>query len=154
MTAIRLSFDSFARAQAVESVELELVKQGITVERTGSYGLAWAEPVLELATPESQIALGGITTDVLPDLIPLLKAPNQLKSGALNLEIEALGKIEEHSYLQPQQRLVFDRVGRCTPLTLPDPTFLAKIIARDPNDLIEDIRKSGLRGRGGAGLWV
>ena len=38
MTAIRLSFDSFARAQAVESVELELVKQGITVERTGSTG--------------------------------------------------------------------------------------------------------------------
>lgn len=152
MTQIRLSFDSFARAQDVESVEMQLINEGLEVQRTGSYGLAWAEPVLEVRTENGDIAFGNMTTDTLPTLIRTIKESADLADPLHAQDINELGKILDHSYLSRQNRLVFDRIGGSLPLTLPDPALLSKVLARDPMMLIADIEKSGLRGRGGAGF--
>src|SRR5271165_4984104 len=73
---------------------------GIEIIRTGSRGLYWLEPMIEVATPSGRVAYGPVTT---ADVEGLLDA-NVFTGGAYPLR---LGLTEDIPWLKRQTRLTF-----------------------------------------------
>jgi formate dehydrogenase iron-sulfur subunit len=149
--------DAFALAVGAERVVAALRREAaargleITITRTGSRGMAWLEPLLEVATPQGRIAYGPVT---VADVSPLLAA-GMLTGGDHPL---CIGRPETHPFLAAQTRLTFARCGIVDPLSLEDfhahggGTGLRRAIALGPAGTLQEVIQSGLRGRGGAGF--
>ncbi|MDB5424714.1 MAG: formate dehydrogenase, partial [Phenylobacterium sp.] len=148
--ALALGADAVARALAVEAAARGL---SIEIVRTGSRGLAWLEPLVEVATPAGRLAYGPVEPR---DVAALLDA-GFLDGGDHPL---ALGSIETHPWLAGQTRITFARCGIVDPLSLDDYRAhgglagLARARELGPEAVIEAVTASGLRGRGGAGFPV
>jgi formate dehydrogenase iron-sulfur subunit len=152
-----VSRDAGALALGAEEVERAIVaaerRRGLDIEivRTGSRGLFWLEPMIEVATAEGRIAYGSVAAE---DVEPLFDAglldgmPHSLR----------LGRPEDIPFLKRQTRLTFARCGVVDRLSPEDYRAyrgfagLERAIALGPQATIEEIVKSGLRGRGGAGF--
>ncbi|MDB5647754.1 MAG: fdh2B, partial [Methylobacterium sp.] len=123
----------------------------ITIVRTGSRGLLWLEPMVEVATPEGRIAYGPVTP---ADVDGLLNAG--LATGGVHPL--RLGRPEEIPYLARQHRLTFQRCGVVDPVSLDDYRAhggcrgLEAALKLDAAGIVAQVRDSGLRGRGGAGF--
>ncbi|MDF2998028.1 MAG: hypothetical protein K0R27_3665 [Xanthobacteraceae bacterium] len=137
-------------AVAIEAAALAR-RLPIEIVRNGSRGMLWLEPMIEVVTSEGRIAYGPVSED---DVEGLFEA-GFLEGGAHALRI---GKPEEHPFLARQTRLTFARCGIIDPASLEDYRAhggykgLERAIALGSADIIEEVRKSGLRGRGGAGF--
>ncbi len=135
---------AIAAAAQARAVDTELV-------RTGSRGLFWLEPMVEVDTDKGRFAYGPIAPG---DAASLFDA-DFLAGGA---HPKALGLVDEIPYLKNQQRLIFARCGVVDPLSLDDYrrhgglAGLAQAIALGPHGIVEEVLASGLRGRGGAGF--
>jgi len=146
--AAALAMDADAVAQAIEH---EARRRGVAVRlvRNGSRGLLWLEPLAEVATPAGRIAYGPVQPE---DVAGLFEA------GWLRGASHALchGPTEEIPYLKKQQRLTFARVGVTDPLSTDDYTAhgglqgLRRALAMTPQQIVDEVAASGLRGRGGA----
>ncbi len=127
-------------------------RQNVAVEivRTGSRGLYWLEPMVEVGTPAGRIAYGPVTAG---DAEGLLRAI--LGDGAHPLR---LGVTEDIPWLKRQTRLTFARCGVIDPRSLDDYRThdgckgLERALTLGPQATIEEVVQSGLRGRGGAGF--
>ncbi|WP_100962725.1 NADH-quinone oxidoreductase subunit NuoF [Bosea sp. FBZP-16] len=136
-----------------QAIAMEAEARGIAIEliRNGSRGMLWLEPMVEVETSEGRIAYGPVAAR---DVIGLFEAGFQTGSAhALRL-----GPAEELDWLKRQQRLTFARVGVTDPLSLADYRAqnglkgLEKALSLTGAAIIEEVRESGLRGRGGAGF--
>jgi formate dehydrogenase iron-sulfur subunit len=157
MSRIFLSADSFALAKGAEKLRdalaLALKKRGASVDivRTGSRGMAWLEPFVEVETPTGRVGYGPIGAK---DVDALLDA-GLLSGGAHKLRV---GVVDELDWMKRQTRLVFARCGLIDPLNMDDFRAhggfagLARAKEIGAAATIELITKSGLRGRGGAGF--
>ena len=123
----------------------------VEIIRTGSRGLLWLEPMVEVATPQGRIAYGPVKAKDIEGLL----AAGLLEGGDHALRI---GKPEEHPYLARQSRLTFERCGIVDPLSIEDYEAtggyqgLRKALAMSDEAITEEVTTSGLRGRGGAGF--
>jgi formate dehydrogenase iron-sulfur subunit len=146
--AIAVGADRVAAAIAAAArrvdVEIELI-------RTGSRGLYWLEPMVEVATPGGRIAYGPVVPGDVDDLVD----SGLFQGGSHRLR---LGRPEEIPFLRKQTRLTFARCGIIDPLSLADYEAhggykgLAKALTLTPEAIVETVTQSGLRGRGGAGF--
>jgi formate dehydrogenase iron-sulfur subunit len=144
--------DAAALALGADAVAALLHQLGeVEIVRTGSRGLFWLEPMVEVATPEGRIAYGPVTVG---DVAGLLDA-GMLAGGSHLLR---LGRPEVLPFLAKQTRLTFARCGVVDPFSLVDYRAhgglkgLARAIEMGPAATIETVTRSGLRGRGGAGF--
>ncbi len=144
--------DAAALALGADAVASLLSQAGeVELVRTGSRGLFWLEPMVEVVTSAGRIAYGPVT---VADISSLLGA-GMLVGGAHPLR---LGRPEELPYLAKQTRLTFARCGIVDPLSLDDYRAhgglkgIARAIEIGPAATIEQVTQSGLRGRGGAGF--
>ena len=145
-TSVALGADEIAHA-----LRLTAAKHGldIAIIRNGSRGLTWLEPLIEVATPAGRLGFGPVAA---ADVDGLLAGPAPF---AVDHPL-CLGLVEEIPYLAKQRRLTFARVGVTDPLSLGDYRDhggfdgLVAALARPPDDIVAEIVKSGLRGRGGA----
>jgi formate dehydrogenase iron-sulfur subunit len=149
--------DAAARAVGADRVAAALAaeakKKNLAVEivRTGSRGLFWLEPMVELATAEGRIAFGPVAVQDVPSLL----GGEQPFSAAHPL---CLGRAEDIPYLKRQTRITFARCGIVDPLSLADYRAhggyrgLERAKTLGPAATVDEIVKSGLRGRGGAGF--
>ncbi|SFC72765.1 formate dehydrogenase iron-sulfur subunit [Bosea sp. CRIB-10] len=148
--AAALSVGAEAVAQAIAR---EAQARGLAVEivRNGSRGMLWLEPMVEVETPEGRIAYGPVAGR---DVAALFEAGFQ-SGGAHKLR---LGPVDQLDWLKRQQRLTFERVGVTDPLSLADYRAhdglkgLEKALSLTGAEIVEEVRESGLRGRGGAGF--
>jgi formate dehydrogenase iron-sulfur subunit len=148
--AAALSVGAEAVAQAVAS---EAQARGVAIElvRNGSRGMLWLEPMVEVETGGGRIAYGPVAAK---DVAGLFEAGFQ--HGAAHAL--RLGKPEELDWLKRQQRLTFARVGVTDPLSLADYRAhgglkgLEKALSLTGAQIVEEVKASGLRGRGGAGF--
>jgi formate dehydrogenase iron-sulfur subunit len=141
-----------AAALAVGADEVAALLDGhADVVRTGSRGLFWLEPMIEVETPEGRVAYGPVEAADIPGLL----ADGLLSGSARRLR---LGIPEEIPFLARQTRLTFSRCGIVDPLSLDDYRThggmlgLEKARELGPAATIEAVLASGLRGRGGAGF--
>ena len=141
-------------ADAVAGAILDEVRRrGVdtTIVRTGSRGLFWLEPLIEVETAAGRIGYGPVA----PDEVARLFEAGFLTGG---LHPKALGRVEDIPYLARQQRLIFARCGLTDPLSIDDYRRHGGLRGLDcalrlgPKATIEEILASGLRGRGGAGF--
>ena len=147
--------DSAALAAGADRVAQRIAKEatarGIMLElvRNGSRGMFWLEPLVEVNTPTGRIAYGPVTPD---DVAGLFDA-GFLTGGKHPL---ALGPTEDIPYLKKQERLTFARMGVTDPVSLTDYQAyegfagLRRALALAPEDIVQQVLDSGLRGRGGA----
>ncbi|MGE0719245.1 MAG: formate dehydrogenase beta subunit [Alphaproteobacteria bacterium] len=146
--ALAVGADRVAAALAAEAARRGIAAR---IVRTGSRGLYWLEPMVEVATAVGRIAYGPVTEGDAAALFDALVAgggPHPLR----------LGRPEDIPFLARQTRLVFARCGVVDPLSLDDyratggVAGLERAIALGPTATVDTVVESGLRGRGGAGF--
>lgn len=154
---IYVPIDAAALSVGADSVAAhiasEAAKRGVSVEiiRNGSRGMLWLEPLVEVETPSGRIAYGPVT---VADVASLFDA-NFLTGGSHKL---GHGLTDEMDWMKRQNRFTFARVGVIDPLSLDAYRAhggfkgLEKAIAIGGAATVEEVRVSGLRGRGGAGF--
>jgi formate dehydrogenase iron-sulfur subunit len=149
-TRIYVPADSTARSLGADEVATAIAASGQDVEliRTGSRGLYWLEPLVEIETDAGRIGFGPLTAQ---DAAALFKQGTPDAGHA-----DCLGLVEELAWLQPQLRLTTARVGITDPLSLSDYQALGgfeglqKARELTAQQVVDIVTKSGLRGRGGA----
>ena len=157
--AIRIfvPMDAAALSVGAEAVALAVAREaqsrGVAIDlvRNGSRGMLWLEPLVEVETAAGRVAYGPVAAR---DVAALFEAGFQ-NGGAHPLR---LGLTEDLDWLKRQQRLTFERVGVTDPLSLDDYRAhdglkgLQKALSLTGAEIVEAVRASGLRGRGGAGF--
>src|SRR5262249_35321493 len=83
------------------------------VARTGSRGLFWLEPLVEVETAAGRVGYGPVA----PDDVGRLFEAGFLNGGP---HPKALGRVDDIPYLARQQRLIFARCGLTDPLSIDD----------------------------------
>ncbi len=147
--------DSTALSVGADDVAQKLAKQdvaehSIDVIRNGSRGLFWLEPLVEVETERGRVAYGPVTVEDIDDLIQ-----SGMLSGKQGHPL-ALGLTEEIPFLKNQQRLTFKRAGITRPTSIEDYQAhqgfigLTRALSMSPQECVDEIKDSGLRGRGGA----
>ena len=135
--------ERIAQEAAIRGVAFNLV-------RNGSRGLFWLEPMVEVSTPAGRVAYGPVTVDDVADLFDA-----GLAQGAQQHPL-SLGLTDEIPYLKKQERLTFARMGITDPVSLTDYEAhegyagLRRALALKPEEVVQQVLDSGLRGRGGA----
>ncbi len=150
MTRVFVPRDAAALALGADAVAKALDGHA-TVVRTGSRGMFWLEPMIEVETEAGRIAYGPVSAADVPGL---------LAAGLLTGAAHALrqGLTQEIPFLARQTRVTFTRCGAVDPLSIEDYEAhgglggLRKALEIGPAATIETVLKSGLRGRGGAGF--
>jgi formate dehydrogenase iron-sulfur subunit len=144
--ALALGADALCRAIRREANARRL---DIQVVRNGSRGAYWLEPLVEVDGPHGRLGYGPVCAADVPGLFEA----GWLSGGAHRL---ALGAIESLPWFSGQQRLTFRRVGITDPCSIADYRAhggyagLQRALSMDSADIVEQITRSGLRGRGGA----
>ncbi|MEQ1692469.1 MAG: NADH-ubiquinone oxidoreductase-F iron-sulfur binding region domain-containing protein [Gemmatimonas sp.] len=152
--ASALSVGADRTAQAIAAL-VKAHALDVTIVRTGTRGMLWLEPLVEVETVDGRVAFGPVTAD---DVGSLHAAGFLVDAATARAHPLALGPTEELPWLKRQQRLTFARVGVVDPLSLDDYRAhgglkgLARARALSTDDLLQEIVTSGLRGRGGAGF--
>lgn len=123
---------------------------------TGCNGLCHREPIVEVVTPEGKWTYAGIKAQKVPEIVnrhlmygePI--AEWTFEHGDFRKEIEA--------YTSKQVYIELRNCGKINPEKIEDYIArdgykaLEKALAMSPTEVIDKIRWSGLRGRGGAGF--
>ena len=138
--------------EVAAALEEAAAKRGIAIDivRTGSRGLYWLEPMVEVATPHGRLAFGPICTADAPSVL------DAAISGGLHPK--SLGLAEQIPWLKRQTRLTFARCGVIDPHSVVDyraqggTRGLERALSLTSDAIIAEITASGLRGRGGAGF--
>jgi len=147
-SALSVGADEVADAIYTQAQQRQI---NISIIRTGSRGLFWLEPMIEIETQAGRMAYGPVS----PEDVPGLFEAGFLQGAAHRLH---LGVTEEIPWLKRQNRLTFARTGLIDPLSLADYRAqhgfagLAQAYRIGPEACVEAILTSGLRGRGGAGF--
>jgi formate dehydrogenase iron-sulfur subunit len=129
----------------------ELRQRGIEarIVRTGSRGMYWLEPLVEVQTSGGRVGYGPVR----PVDVARLIDQGMLEGAVDDLR---LGDMENHPWLRSQQRLTGGRLGVVDPgdiedyLSLGGYAGLDAALALTPREIVGQITDSGLRGRGGA----
>src|SRR5262249_40842596 len=154
---VYISRDSGALSLGAETVATAITAeagkrgQNVRVVRTGSRGMYWLEPLVEVETSEGRGAYGPGS----PSNVPGPFEACFFEGGNHPL---GHGLTESIPYLKNQERLTFFRVGLIDPLSLEE--YLASdgyeglknALTLSGEQIVKDLIESGLRGRGGAGF--
>ena len=151
MTRVFVPSDSAALALGADGVVRVLravaETRGLALEvvRTGSRGLHWLDPLVEIETPRGRIGYGPLRAPDVPSLVD---------AGILDVNPHPLcvGNVDEHPWLKRQTRITFARCGVVDPLAPYGWTGLHRARQIGPAATIDAVTRSGLRGRGGAGF--
>jgi formate dehydrogenase iron-sulfur subunit len=153
MLKLFLPLDSAAAAVGANAVAAEILRVTAKSDtptaliRTGSRGMFWLEPMLEIEGENGRRAFGPMVPDMVASLV---------KGGFSDDHPAALGLVDEIDFLTAQTRMIFKRCGITDPLSLDDywahGGMAGLDTARDmkPSVICAEIMTSGLRGRGGA----
>jgi formate dehydrogenase iron-sulfur subunit len=133
-----------------EAVVCEAAARGITVTlvRNGSRGMVWLEPLVEVETAAGRTGFGPVAPEDVPGLFDAGFGGHPL----------ALGPVEAIPFFARQTRLTFARCGVIDPLSLADYEAhgglagLRRALGMSAEEIVAEVKQSGLRGRGGAGF--
>ena len=136
--------DEFARLVRERNLDAQIV-------RTGSRGMLWLEPLVEVETAEGRIGYSNVAASSVAEL---------LDAGVLTGAAHSsnIGIVDKHEWLSKQQRVTFARVGIIDPVSLSDYEAhgglvgLRKALELSSEVIVDQVTESGLRGRGGAGF--
>jgi len=147
---IYVSMDSAAKAlgadDLADALMAEISTRGMDAQviRTGSRGMIWLEPLVEIDRGQGREAFGPV-------------APGDI-AALLDGDLPGHGPTEDIAFFAQQTRLTFARCGVIDPLDLDDYTAhggltgLRRALDMSGAQIVAEVTASGLRGRGGAGF--
>ena len=147
-------------ASVVAAFEEEFEKKGVAgkigsacdVSSTGCRGLCANDVLVDVCKPgEDPVTYDFVTADLVPQIVD----DHILGEGPIAKKVAGP---YYHKFLEKQQRIIFSRCGTIDAESLSD--FLAhrgfdgikKAVTMTQDEVIEEVKKSGLRGRGGGGF--
>jgi len=159
MSAVKIyvPLDSAAVAMGADEVAAAIAHEAtangeaVEVIRNGSRGMHWLEPLVEVEVGDQRIGYGPVSKADISELFAsgLLEGKEHSK---------CIGDVEKHPFMRDQQRLTFQRCGVTDPLSMDDYKrhggleAVLKAIEFSEAKIVEEVKISGLRGRGGAGF--
>lgn len=138
-------------ADAVATVLQQALPQA-TLVRTGSRGLYWLEPLLEVERDGRRLGFGPLMED------DAASVADALADGDAAAHPMCVGPVDELLRAQGQRRITFARCGVVVPGDWDDyrahggTAGLRRALAMAPQAVVDAVAQSGLRGRGGAGF--
>lgn len=154
-TRIYVPNDTSAWSMGADDVAIAIAEHAArtsanwTIVRNGSRGAYWLEPLVEIDTPEGRVGFGPIT----PSQVPELFANGALPDASHPLSV---GLVEQIPFLRDQHRITFARAGVIDPVSLAEYSGhgglagLRRALTLSPQEIVDEVEASGLRGRGGA----
>jgi formate dehydrogenase iron-sulfur subunit len=145
MSRVFISRDMASIALGADDVARAFAAAGCQVVRTGSRGLFNIEPLVEVETGAGRIGFGPV-------------GPQDVAAVLDGSHANRLGRIADLPFFAGQQRFTFARCGIIDPVDLNDYAAhggwlgLEKARALAPQQVVDAVKASGLRGRGGAGF--
>jgi formate dehydrogenase iron-sulfur subunit len=149
MTTAWVPCDAAAVSVGADEVATALEAAGATVRRSGSRGMLWLEPLVELEDGDGT-RHGYANVDV--------SEVQMLLHGGFDGTDRAVGPVDDHPWLTRQNRVSFARVGVIEPTDMAayrahgGLAGLERALTLDPAAVVGEVTTSGLRGRGGAGF--
>jgi len=154
--------------KVLQAIKEEVASRGLDVEIdfTSCIGMCYCEPVVEIALAGApSVIYGNIIPDKVAKLIEshIVNKTPVYEWAAIQIPGEAapyegISVMEKFPYYEKQVRSVTSRLGRTNPESIVD--YIAtggyegieKALQTDRQAIIDEIKKSGLRGRGGGGF--
>lgn len=166
--SVGLSEDSIAKGaeRTLERLR-ETVGAGeldATVRAVGSGGWSWADPFVTIVGPEHpKVLYGQVTEDVVPDLVHAVTRGQPLLSHAIgtfgDTSFGDIQPLANDPFFGRQKRILSKHWGHIDPESINDylavggyQAWIKAIFDMTPEDVIEEVKASGVRGRGGAGF--
>jgi NADH-quinone oxidoreductase subunit F len=154
--------------KVMDAIQAEVEKKGldVDVDFTSCIGMCFAEPVVEMALPgKASVVYGGVYPDNVAQLIeshivnqtPVTEQA-QIQIAGEAEAYEGIPLMEKSGYYEQQVRSVTSRLGRTNPERIEDYIAtcgyqgLEKALSMSRQEVIDEMKKSGIRGRGGAGF--
>ena len=156
-----------AGAEAVlTALRQELEKHNLAAEiiQVGCIGFCYIEPLVEITKPgKPSIFYGNLTPELMAEIVrDYLIGDNPRPDLALGCRgggsIDGISPLSTSPVLKPQVRLVMRNCGNIDPSVIDHYIAnggydgLRKALSMKQQEVIDEIKKSGLRGRGGAGF--
>jgi NADH-quinone oxidoreductase subunit F len=150
--------------------EDELSGRGVdaNIIEVGCMGPCYAEPlVCIIKSDNSGICYGNITPEKSKELVDKYITVDgedcdpiaEYALGTIGDDaVEGIPRLEDIPVFKPQERRLFEKLGYIDPTNINHYiayggySGLAKALEMEPTDIIEEVKKSGLRGRGGGGF--
>ncbi|MFH1788921.1 MAG: NADH-ubiquinone oxidoreductase-F iron-sulfur binding region domain-containing protein [Candidatus Altiarchaeota archaeon] len=134
---------------------LELLKKaglGIPVEPVGCSGMCFNEPVVTVRQGDVTSIYSHVTVDEAANLA------SSLKKGVVYKKLLAGHGFDDIDYYKKQVRLVMANCGIVNPLSVEQYAAsggfagLLRALSMEPLEVVEEVKRAKLRGRGGAGF--
>jgi NADH-quinone oxidoreductase subunit F len=139
-------------------------KQDVDVVKVGCIGPCYLEPLVDIQMPgQPRISYSNVTADNVTRLLQSFLEKGEVYKPRLvghfgTEKFDGVPRFFEHPMLAPQVRIVLRNCGMIDPENLDH--YLArdgykgleKALAMPWNDVLEVVKNSGIRGRGGAGF--
>jgi NADH-quinone oxidoreductase subunit F len=150
----------------LKALDKELVKANIQahIVQVGCIGLCYAEPLIEIAKPGMpSVFYGNLTPELIPEIVgDYLVGGNPRPDLALGTRgegtVEGIPRFFDLPVMKPQVRIILRNCGSIDPTNIRHYIAnggyegLNKALNMKPQEVIDEIKKSGVRGRGGAGF--
>lgn len=124
----------------------------LRIDPVGCAGMCYAEPIVTIKQDGIYSIYGHVTEDKVPILLDAIQKKTVCKELFLG------HSLEEIPYYKKQRRIMMDNCGKVDPLSLNQYVAcggyngLTKALRMSPQEVVEEVKLSGLRGRGGAGF--
>lgn len=135
---------------------LEQNEGAYILKRTGCIGMCFEEPIVSLSGSEiGEITLGKVNAE---NVINLIEEYRKDIIPSSNIVLSDKVEASCNDLFAYQQRIVLQNCGRIDPLSIEDYEAsggyqaLRKALTLSPQEIINEVKISGLRGRGGAGF--
>ena len=153
--------------ETLEAIRRTIDELDINVRllEVGDIGFSWADPVVHIAPPNMpRITYGNVTAEVAPQLLRDVLVDGNLRPDlALGVHGDTpipgadIPLLNEQSWMRDQLRLLMANFGHIEPGNLMHYVARGGLESLDkalremsPQDVVDTVRNSGLRGRGGA----
>ncbi len=145
-------------AKVYDALQEELKDTGVPLERTGCIGMCYIEPLVEVIEEGGRSYLYGKVDPAAARRI----VEEHLRQGRPVKDLLILGEgaeADDRSFLEKQHRILLKNCGHIDPEDID--SYMAAggyeglrkaLTTMTPQEVIAEIERSGLRGRGGAGF--
>jgi NADH-quinone oxidoreductase subunit F len=144
----------------INAFEAEFAKQGVEakvgkrcdIKKTGCRGLCANDVLVDIVLPgQAAVTYDFVTPELVPQIVEEHILANQV------VEKKKAGPYYT-KFLDKQQRIIFSRCGTIDAESIDDFiahngfTGIKRAVTMKPEEVIEEVKRSGLRGRGGGGF--
>ncbi|MGA7276417.1 MAG: NADH-quinone oxidoreductase subunit F, partial [Desulfocapsaceae bacterium] len=150
----------------VEAFEKECTEKGVAgnIVEVGCIGPCYAEPLVNITKPGmATVAYKNVTEKMVTEIVDsYLKGDDPLPQYTLGSfgdgTVEGVERILDTPSFSPQERRVFRNCGVIDPTNInhyianDGYAGLSKALTMSQQEVVEEMKKSGLRGRGGGGF--